>query len=224
MNLISRITEPELMTNLKQVVGFDSAEREKSIESFLYVYRAMCDVTKKKIIDLGCGSGKFLIKFAQEFPHIVITGYDGSAEMVEIAKQNVKDAGLENRIEIKHSMFLDIPITECDCVISSGTLHHSHDPLEFWESIKRIVNDKTQIYIMDMLRPVDENKVIDIVNSLAKHENEYFKIDLYNSLKAAFTKQEIEKQLKQVSLTLKIVVTRHKQFGELVFLFRNVNE
>jgi ubiquinone/menaquinone biosynthesis C-methylase UbiE len=224
MNLVSRITEPELMTNLNHVVGFDSAKREKSIEAFLYMYRAMCDITKTKIIDLGCGSGKYLIKFAQEFPHVVIIGYDGSAEMVEIAKQNVKDAGLENRIEIKHSMFLNIPITECDCVISSGTLHHSHDPLEFWKSIKRIVNDKTQIYVMDMLRPVNENKVIDIVNSLAKHENEYFKIDLYNSLKAAFTEHEIKEQLKQVGLALKIVVTRHEQFGELVFLFRNVNE
>ena len=68
MNLISRITEPELMTNLKQVVGFDSAEREKSIESFLYVYRAMCDVTKKKIIESKKKCTYIILHLLKSFP------------------------------------------------------------------------------------------------------------------------------------------------------------
>jgi hypothetical protein len=77
---------------------------------------------------------------------------------------------------------------------------------------------------MDMLRPATEEKVESIVKALADDENAYFKQDLYNSLKAAFTKQEIEEQLKQAELPLKMIVTSHNEFGELVFLHGTNNE
>lgn len=224
MNLLTRVTEPELMTDLNHVEGFSNAVREQSTDAFIYLYRVLCNTGNQKIIDLGSGPGKYLIRFAQEFPNTTIIGYDGSVEMVELANQNIKAAGLDHRVAVKHSVFADIPVTDCDCIISSGTLHHSHDPLSFWDSVKRIAKPNTQIYIMDMLRPATEEKVTSIVNALANKENAYFKKDLYNSLKAAFTKQEIDDQLKHANLPLKSIVTSHDEFGELVFLKGTTNE
>ena len=224
MNLLTRETEPELMTDLRHVNGFSDADREQSVDAFIYLYRVLCSSSNQKIIDLGCGPGKYLIRFAQEFPNTTIIGYDGSVEMIELANHNIKNAGLEHRIIVKHSLFEDIPITDCDCIISSGTLHHSHDPLSFWASVKRIAKPGTQLYIMDILRPLTEEKVSSIVDALANKENIYFKKDLYNSLKAAFTKKEIEEQLKQSNLSLKLIVTSHQEFGELIFLKGNINE
>jgi len=224
MILTTRITEPELMTDSNHVIGFSNASREKSTDAFIYLYRVLCKSTNQKIIDLGCGPGKYLIRVAQEFPNTTIIGYDGSIKMVELASKNIKTAGLEDRVTVVHSLFTDIPITECDCIISSGTLHHSHNPLSFWSAVKRLASKQTQIYIMDMLRPATEEKVESIVKALADDENAYFKQDLYNSLKAAFTKQEIEEQLKQAELPLKMIVTSHNEFGELVFLHGTNNE
>jgi cyclopropane fatty-acyl-phospholipid synthase-like methyltransferase len=220
---MDRIIEPELMCAVDQVAGFSSAKREKSTDAFIKVYQMLCDTSKNRIIDLGCGPGQHLIKFAKEFPNTSIIGYDGSIEMVNFARQNVLLAGLGDRIEIRHALFKDIKFEDCDCILSSGTLHHAHYPLEFWEVVKFLSKDKTQIYVMDIVRPLDDIKLNSIVDELAPNENHYYKTDLYNSLRAAFTHKEIEEQLKIAELDLKILVTNHEKFGELVFLYRKTN-
>jgi SAM-dependent methyltransferase len=223
MKINSRIIEPELMCNVEQVIGFSSAKREQSADAFIKVYQMLCNISKKRIIDLGCGPGQYLIKFANTFTDTCIIGYDGSIEMVNLARHNVLLAGLSDRIEIRHAMFKDIKFEECDCIISSGTLHHAHDPLEFWNVIKNLSNETIQIFIMDIIRPLDDIKLNSIVYELATTENHYYKTDLYNSLRAAFTHKEIEEQLKMAEIDLKILVTSHEKFGELVFLYRKTN-
>lgn len=54
------------------------------------------------ILDLGCGTGKSLIKLAEHFPKANITGLDASKEMIAKALPKIR---MNNRIEIIQSSY-----------------------------------------------------------------------------------------------------------------------
>jgi hypothetical protein len=94
--------------------------------------------------------------------------------------------------------FKDIDAT-ADCVISTNTLHHLHDPIVFWECVKRAA---PQVFVMDLVRPKSTAIARHIVDTLAKDESNEFKFDYYNSLIAAFSIDELTEQITQTESEL----------------------
>jgi hypothetical protein len=64
----------------------------------------------------------------------------------------------------------------------------------------------SKIFIIDLVRPQDENSVEEIVNqSLGiNFESDLFRQDFINSLKAAFTKEEVEEQVKGLDCSVTV--------------------
>lgn len=60
----------------------------------------------QKILELGCGPGSFLILTAKKGAQI--TGIDRSPEMLEVAKSNLRQKGLEDRVELRHMDIIDL--------------------------------------------------------------------------------------------------------------------
>src|SRR5437870_722387 len=56
-----------------------------------------------RVADVGCGRGRALIKLAQAFPESRFTGYEVYEPNVEAATANVRAAGLQDRIAIRHA-------------------------------------------------------------------------------------------------------------------------
>ncbi len=212
---MERIPEKEIMDDAVGASGFDNANRKYSEDAFINWYKEYCNVDQGNIIDLGVGPGKYLIKMCEEFPNTTYIGYDASKAMLDIANNNIRNAGLEDRILVKQSFFNDITETS-NCVISSGTLHHQHDPLDFWKTIKRIATKN--LFIMDIVRPSSTSHARQIVEYLAKDQNEYFKTDFYNSLCAAFTVNEIKSQLDVAGLNLTVTVKGSPDQIEIVLV------
>lgn len=200
---MERCTELEVMDDVEQARWFNQASRKYSEDAFINWYKEYCGVTSGKIIDLGSGPGKYLIRMASEFPNTTYVGYDASEPMNIIANRNINDYKLLDRIEVKTSLFDNITDT-ANCVVSSGTLHHSHDPISFWKNVKRIATGN--VFVMDLVRPTSELIVNNIVELFVKENNNSFKNDFYNSLKAAFTEQEIKHQLQEVGLDLTVTI------------------
>lgn len=50
------------------------------------------------VLEIGCGTGRNLIKIAQRYPHALCYGLDVSEEMLRTARQQVAKAGLSERI------------------------------------------------------------------------------------------------------------------------------
>lgn len=217
---MKRQTEPELMDDYDQSLYFSEARRKYSEDAFVYFYKQHFGVTSGTVVDLGCGPGKYLIRLCEEFPNINLIGYDASQPMIELANKNIEQSNLLDRIEIRKSLFNDIE-GKFDCVISSGTLHHSHNPLEFWQSVKQISTGK--IFVMDLIRPEKEELVHAIVKHFANDEHPSFRNDFTNSLKAAFTKEEIEEQLKEVGLNLNVSVYGTPDVVQIVIIHGNSN-
>ena len=181
--------------------------RASNNSHFLDLYKQYCNFSAGTLIDLGCGPGNHLIKLSESYPNLSIVGYDGSQVMVDYASKNT--AGYNN-ISVKKMLFNNITDV-ADCVISSQTLHHQHDPISFWLTVKRLASN--QVVVVDFERPADY-AVIEKVRSDSKVAED----DLRNSLLASFTKTEVEEHLKQAGLNLKVVSQPITFNGEPTFL------
>ena len=79
----------------------------------------------KKVMDMGCGSGRFTIAFAKlGAAHVV--GVDLGQEGIKIGKRMVRELKLRNVDFIKHSVLeLPFPDASFDFVYCKGVLHHT---------------------------------------------------------------------------------------------------
>jgi len=80
-----------------------------------------------RILDVGCGSGKNLLKIDSEYEDCELYGIDISEKMVEIAKQN--SANARNHIVFANIDFLEFNSEEkYDVIIFNYVLHHMEKP------------------------------------------------------------------------------------------------
>ncbi|MGB8601941.1 MAG: class I SAM-dependent methyltransferase [Rhizomicrobium sp.] len=55
-----------------------------------------------KLVEIGCGTGRNLIKIARRYPEAELFGLDASAEMLKTARAAIEHAGLSHRIHLAH--------------------------------------------------------------------------------------------------------------------------
>jgi S-adenosylmethionine-diacylgycerolhomoserine-N-methlytransferase len=56
------------------------------------------------LIEIGCGTGRNLIAIARLYPQARLFGLDASEAMLEMARAKVREAGLEDRILLRHGL------------------------------------------------------------------------------------------------------------------------
>jgi tRNA (cmo5U34)-methyltransferase len=76
---------------------------------------------KIKVADLGCGTGSVSLKVKGHYPRAAITCVDFSSNMLEVAKNKLKDY---QDIRYVESDVMDFDFSGYDAVLSSLTLHH----------------------------------------------------------------------------------------------------
>jgi SAM-dependent methyltransferase len=80
------------------------------------------------VADVGCGTGRALIRLAEAFPNSRFHGYDVAEAAVEGARAAVKAAGVEDRVEIR---LLDASAglpERYDVISTFDVIHDSSDP------------------------------------------------------------------------------------------------
>jgi 2-polyprenyl-3-methyl-5-hydroxy-6-metoxy-1,4-benzoquinol methylase len=93
-----------------------------------------------RLADVGCGRGRALIKLARAFPESRFVGYEVYAPNVDAALKNVRAAGLEDRITIRHadaSAGLD---GRYDVITTFDVVHDAVDP----RGMLRAIHDALQ--------------------------------------------------------------------------------
>ncbi|RLG84554.1 MAG: SAM-dependent methyltransferase [Thermoprotei archaeon] len=66
--------------------------------------------------DLGCGDGRVVIEAVKRHDIKKAVGIEIREELVKTARENVKKAGLEEKVEIIHGDFFNIPLTNATVV------------------------------------------------------------------------------------------------------------
>ena len=84
----------------------------------------MGDLSDKKILDVGSGTGTMSIMIKQAYPTAEATGLDGDPQILELARSKARNLGIEIRFDQGMSFDLPYPNEAFDVVLTSMMLHH----------------------------------------------------------------------------------------------------
>jgi SAM-dependent methyltransferase len=87
--------------------------------------------------DVGCGSGRALIKLAREFPSTRFVGYDLFPTQVERARANAEAAGLADRIRVEVADAGEGLPEQYDVISTYDVIHDAVDPLGLLKGIRK---------------------------------------------------------------------------------------
>jgi SAM-dependent methyltransferase len=199
---MQRIPEPELMDDMEQAVAYDAADFSGSHNRRVDVFKELAPPSAQegRFLDLGCGSGDLDFRMLSALPGCTITAVDGSAAMVRLGVEAVqRRREFEGRISFIESFIPSesLPRDDYSTIMSHSFLHHLHDPMVLWQTIKQLASPKSFIFVSDLRRPASAEEANTIVAALAGGEAEVLRRDFYNSLCAAFEVPEVEAQLEQ---------------------------
>ena len=76
-----------------------------------------------RVLEIGCGTGRFLMQLAKAWPEAHCTGADIDPTGIEIARKNIAKAGMESRVEVIESDVADLPENSFDAVVMIEVLH-----------------------------------------------------------------------------------------------------
>ena len=82
----------------------------------------------KRVLDVGCGSGRFCIAYAQQGA-VRVVGIDFAEEMIAIARRLAREAGVSNRCEFVVGTFPDDGLSgEFDASTANGLFDYIERP------------------------------------------------------------------------------------------------
>lgn len=199
---MKRIVESELMTDKYQCKQYLLAPKNKFFEA---IGKFLPNQIGNKIADLGCGPGDFTNFLANKYENISIDAFDGSQEMLRLAKENFNmfyEIGNLQRVRFINSYIQNIDQVY-DFVFCCNTLHHLHDPTILWNTLQNISKDK--FMVVDLVRPDSEAQLEEVVSPYEGYADPIFLQDFRNSLRAAFTIEELKSQTKHIDCKIYIV-------------------
>ena len=154
---MDRLPEPELMNDAEQAAAYAFADFEEPHSRFIELFRETfpAEVAMGAVLDLGCGPGDITIRFVRAFPECVAHGVDGAAAMLAHGRSRLEREGLGERVRLIEGYLpgASLPLSGYDAVISNSLLHHLHDPMVLWQTLKAYAKPGAPVFIMDLLRP-----------------------------------------------------------------------
>jgi SAM-dependent methyltransferase len=203
---MERRLEPELMDDEQQSIAY--AHADFSISNQLYVDSLVRDFPEhlRAVVDIGCGPADVVIRLAKAAPQAHITALDGSAPMIALGRSAAHAAGVSDRLTLLHTRIPGPPppSQSFDAVLSKDLLHHLPDPRVLWNEVTRLGRPGAAVYVMDLVRPDNEETARAMVQEGAGSEHPILQRDFYQSLLAAFTMDEVRAQVATAGLDLTV--------------------
>lgn len=118
----------------------------ESIEPPLFGLYGFNRYNGKKVLDVGCGNGWVLSKYAKCGARV--SGIDISDTAVRISKKRFKLFGLKGEFFVGDAENLPFPADTFDAVTSMGVLHHTPDTKKAVNEIHRVLKPGSRALIM----------------------------------------------------------------------------
>jgi ubiquinone/menaquinone biosynthesis C-methylase UbiE len=111
-------------------------------------------IEKGNAVDVGTGHGVFPIFLSKALPALRFKGIDLSPVMIDLAKKNAIEAGLESRVEFEIGSAYSLPVEDhsLDLVLCINTLHHLDRPIKFFNEVARSLKEEGAFVIVDFHR------------------------------------------------------------------------
>lgn len=174
----------------------------ETIELWLTTISLCINVAKiNKIVDLGCGTGRFVSGLKKYFGGEVV-GIDPSAEMLQIAKQKYS----RQKIKFVKGVAEKIPLSNssADLVFLSMTWHHIFDKVEAIKEIHRVLRVGGHIVVRNATK-----------ENILEHELfQFFPTAKAMESKRMPSRKEIENTFKAHGFNIVALKTLKQKFAE----------
>lgn len=223
---MQRIPEPEeLMDDGEQAAAYAEADFADANNRFVELLEAMAPrQLAGRLLDLGCGPADIPLRLAQRHANLDIDALDGALAMLDLAQRALdRHETLAGQIRLLHDRLPSDQLRARDYqyVVSNSLLHHLDDPSVLWQTIARCATRGAWVLVMDLERPRSNTAVDALVESYALDAPDVLRRDFRNSLYAAYTLEEVRRQVRRAglsSLTVDRVSDRHLAVrGQLPF-------
>jgi 2-polyprenyl-3-methyl-5-hydroxy-6-metoxy-1,4-benzoquinol methylase len=103
-----------------------------------------------RIADIGCGAGWSSIAIARTYPNAQVDGYDLDEPSVEMARQNVAEEGLSDRVRIHCRDASDPTLSgHYDLATAFECLHDMGNPVAVLQTMRQLVGQNGTVLIAD---------------------------------------------------------------------------
>jgi len=131
--------------------------RRAVYQRFDLTFRNAGDVRGKRVLDAGCGSGRYAVEFARRGAEVV--GVDFAEDMLAIARAYAHEAGVEERVRFERADFGSfVPAGPFDIAIAIGFFDYIADPLAILQRIRAATSGRllasfpAEIFLRSALR------------------------------------------------------------------------
>jgi SAM-dependent methyltransferase len=132
----------------------------------------------KRVLDVGCGLGNDLSRFARGGAEVV--GIDLSEKAVALSRENFAQRGLQGEFHVMNGEALDFPDASFDLVYCHTVLHFTPDPERMVCEIHRVLRDGGEAILMT----INRHSWLFAMHRLMKIEIDYLDAPVFHTFTA----------------------------------------
>ena len=194
--MFPRVLEPEVMDTPEEARDYDAMDHAAVNRAFVADFLAVWDGANP-ILDLGTGTAQIPIELCRQSPAPRVVAVDLAEAMLAVARDNVRRAGLADRLEVRRCDAKRLPFDDgaFGAVISNSIVHHIPEPRAVLAEMVRVLAPGGALFVRDLLRPRDEAELHSLVDQHAAGANDHQRRMFADSLHAALTLEEVRERV-----------------------------
>jgi ubiquinone/menaquinone biosynthesis C-methylase UbiE len=193
---MDRVLEPEVMDTAEEAAEYDAMDHSTVNRRFCEDLLAIVP-EPQRVADIGTGTALIPIELCRMHPRVRVVAADLAEHMLARAKENVKRAQLDDRIELVQvdAKASGLQRGGFDVVMSNSIVHHIPEPARAFADMISLVAPGGLLFVRDLERPEDDSAVNKLVEMYAASETKTAR-DLFEaSLRAALRIDELATML-----------------------------
>lgn len=191
--MLPRILEPEVMDSAEEARDYDAMDHSTVNRVFVADFLAVWNL-RGPILDVGAGTAQIPIEFCRQSVAGEIVAIDLAEHMLAVARDNVRKAGITNRVRLQKVNAREMPFANGSfaAVMSNSIIHHISEPAAVFAEMVRVAGPGATLFVRDLLRPGDAFALQTLVDTYAKNDNAHQRKMFAESLHAALTLDEVK--------------------------------
>lgn len=196
-SLLARVLEPEAMDTPQDARDYDSMDHAEVNRRFASDFLQACRDAKIaadiEVLDLGTGTAQIPIELCRQNSQARVLAIDIARHMLAVAKENVRRAGLADRIQLELVDAKGLPFADRSfrAVVSNSIVHHIPEPRAALAEAVRVTAPGGILFVRDLARPFDDAEVTKLVYEYARDCNAHQRQLFDDSLRAALSVGEM---------------------------------